>query len=94
VVGHLNWIHADDAEMPTLGTARQKPLGSVRGDGLQSVQATVRILQRYDQTISGIAAQTQRCDLFADEIGMVRGSRTGGGPDTGCTQSGLISLRD
>jgi hypothetical protein len=76
--------------MPTLCAASEKPFGPVWVNGLEAVKAAVRILQRHDQMTTGIAAQTERHDLFADEIKMIGGSRASGGPGTGGAEGGLI----
>ncbi len=77
--------------MPALGTAREKSLGPVRGDGLEAVKVAVHVLERHDQVTAGISAQGQRPDLLGGEIGVILGGRMCHRPDPCGAGGGLRS---
>ena len=56
-LGQRRRLRAHHREMRPLRTARQKPLGTVGGDGLEAVQLAIDILQRHEQLAMGKGVQ-------------------------------------
>ena len=69
-------------------------LAAIGCNELEAVEDAVRILQRHEKMATGVATQPERCNLFADDIGMVAGSRACGGPETGGPDGSFLCAGD